>query len=80
MTAEINYQTHESEKNTSSQTNEAPPAVFAKVITVFAVGFSLFQLCAVWGAITPIVLRSIHLGAILVLGGAPGLSWEPNAI
>ena len=67
MTAEINCQTGESEKNMPSQTNKTSPAVLAKVITVFAVGFSLFQLCAVWGAITPIVLRSIHLGAILML-------------
>ena len=48
----------------------APKGIFfiiAKVVFVISITLSLFQLFAVWGAITPIVLRSIHLSAILAL-------------
>jgi TRAP transporter 4TM/12TM fusion protein len=41
--------------------------VVAKVVFLISISLSLFQLFAVWGAITPIVLRSIHLSAILSL-------------
>lgn len=41
--------------------------IIAKVVFIISISLSLFQLFAVWGAITPIVLRSIHLSAILSL-------------
>ena len=43
-------------------------AVTAKVVSVLAVGLSLFQLyTAGLGAMTAMVQRSVHLGAILAL-------------
>lgn len=54
-------------KDIHQKTDSKVTFLTSKLVTLLAAFFSIFQLYAVWGAITPLVLRSIHLGAILVL-------------